>query len=85
MDVVVKLLESHEGRDKVMRAVGYCCLYLSCKTGGRGPVSRNFLTISQELSYCRMILRLFDDLPMLKYTLSYGLGGRQVILFVHIV
>ena len=29
------------------------------------------------MSYCRTILRLFDDLPMLNRTLSYGIGSGE--------
>ena len=29
------------------------------------------------MSYCRTVLRLFDDLPMLNRTLSYGLGSSE--------
>ena len=29
------------------------------------------------MSYCRTILRLFDDLPMLNRTITYGIGSSE--------
>jgi peroxin-11C len=32
---------------------------------------------ASKLSETRRILRLFDDLPMLKYTMQYGFGDKE--------
>ena len=72
MDVFSELLDSYSGRDSVIRAVNYTCLYFSGCTSR--STSLKLKKISEQLSYCRLILRLFDDLPMLRYTVMYGLG-----------
>lgn len=78
MDVLNELFNSYSGRDGVIRTVGYLSLYLSGHTGG--VKSLKLRKISEELSYCRLILRLFDDLPMLRHTVTYGLG-KEVCIF----
>lgn len=53
-------------------------LLLNIYQGIRGtPSSKKVLIVGKQLSYCRTILRLFDDLPMLNRTLSYGLGSNE--------
>ncbi|XP_054725067.1 peroxisomal membrane protein 11C-like [Uloborus diversus] len=75
MNSLIYLLNSYTGRDSIVRTMSYFSLYLSSQTSGR--CSRKLKMISEELSYCRLILRLFDDLPMLRFTLSYGLGREE--------
>lgn len=36
--------------------------------------AKKMATFSSKMSGTRAALRLFDDLPMLKYTLEYGFG-----------
>ncbi|NWI89565.1 PX11C protein, partial [Pitta sordida] len=38
---------------------------------------RGLLAASAQLSSCRTVLRLFDDLAMLRYSCSYGLGPED--------
>ena len=53
-------------------------LLLNIYQGIRGTTSsKKVLIVGKQLSYCRTILRLFDDLPMLNRTLSYGLGSNE--------
>lgn len=40
-------------------------------------LAKRFATISSKISGARATLRLIDDIPMLQYTIDYGLG-RQV-------
>ncbi|XP_022664539.1 peroxisomal membrane protein 11C-like isoform X2 [Varroa jacobsoni] len=45
-------------------------------------------TMSREMSQCRVVLRMLDDWPMLKYSMQYGLGKSeedQLLRFVSIV
>ncbi|KFM65739.1 Peroxisomal membrane protein 11C, partial [Stegodyphus mimosarum] len=72
MNSFSNLLNTYPGRDSVVRTLSYLSLYLSGHTSG--ITSRKLKTISDELNYCRLILRLFDDIPMLRFTLTYGLG-----------
>lgn len=39
-------------------------------------LGKSLLLFSAQLSQCRTTLRLFDDLSMLAYSHSYGLGGE---------
>ncbi|XP_007993229.3 peroxisomal membrane protein 11C isoform X2 [Chlorocebus sabaeus] len=79
-------LESYRGRDRLIRVLGYCCqlvggvLVEQCPT--RSEVGTRLLVVSTQLSHCRTILRLFDDLSMFVYTKQYGLGAQEEDVFV---
>ncbi|XP_009191587.1 peroxisomal membrane protein 11C isoform X2 [Papio anubis] len=79
-------LESYRGRDRLIRVLGYCCqlvggvLVEQCPT--RSEVGTRLLVVSTQLSHCRTILRLFDDLSMFVYTKQYGLGAQEEDAFV---
>ncbi|XP_058281389.1 peroxisomal membrane protein 11C isoform X2 [Hylobates moloch] len=79
-------LESYRGRDRLIRVLGYCCqlvggvLVEQCPA--RSEVGTRLLVVSTQLSHCRTILRLFDDLPMFVYTKQYGLGAQEEDAFV---
>lgn len=84
VESLVRLLESYRGRDKVIRTV----CYGSQLVGGaltRKPetdayslrLGKSLLLFSAQLSQCRTVLRLFDDLSMLAYSHSYGLGASE--------
>ncbi|XP_078216524.1 peroxisomal membrane protein 11C isoform X6 [Callithrix jacchus] len=69
-----------------IRVLGYCCqlvggvLVEQCPT--RSEVGTRLLVVSTQLSHCRTILRLFDDLAMFVYTKQYGLGAQEEDAFV---
>ncbi|XP_054280549.1 peroxisomal membrane protein 11C [Macrosteles quadrilineatus] len=65
-------LESYDGRDKILRLIGYTSYLVSGLTKNRA-LSR----FGDSVSECRTILRLLDDLPMLTHTLAYGLGRKE--------
>ncbi|XP_063127177.1 peroxisomal membrane protein 11C isoform X4 [Rattus norvegicus] len=73
-------LESYRGRDRLIRTLGYGCqliggvLVEQCPS--RSEVGRRLLVVSAQLSHCRTVLRLFDDLAMFVYTKQYGLGAE---------
>lgn len=49
---------------------------LSEKPGlSSAQLGKSLLLFSAQLSHCRTVLRLFDDLSMLTYSQSYGLGA----------
>ncbi|XP_017268885.1 peroxisomal membrane protein 11C [Kryptolebias marmoratus] len=84
MESLVQLLESYRGRDKAIRTV----CYGSQLVGGvltqkaEADVSsqrlgKSLLLFSAQLSHCRTVLRLFDDLSMLAYSHSYGFGASE--------
>ncbi|KAM8925975.1 peroxisomal membrane protein 11C isoform 2-T2 [Lycaon pictus] len=82
-------LESYRGRDRLIRTLGYCCqlvggvLVEQCPA--RSEVGTRLLTLSSELSHCRTVLRLFDDVAMFIYTKQYGLGPEEEDSFVRCV
>ncbi|XP_051232506.1 peroxisomal membrane protein 11C [Dicentrarchus labrax] len=84
VEALVRLLESYRGRDKVIRTV----CYGSQLVGGvlsrtadaevsSHRLGKSLLLFSAQLSHCRTVLRLFDDLSMLSYSHSYGMGARE--------
>ncbi|MCJ8737837.1 hypothetical protein PDJAM_G00028670 [Pangasius djambal] len=78
---VVNLLESYRGRDKVIRTVCYGSQLvggiISRKTANSSQLGKSLLLFSAQLSHCRTVLRLFDDLSMAAYSRSYGLGSTE--------
>ncbi|KAJ8374727.1 hypothetical protein SKAU_G00053070 [Synaphobranchus kaupii] len=77
----VNVLESYRGRDKVIRTLCYGSQLvggvLSQKTTGSSEMGKSLLQFSAQLSQCRTVLRLFDDLSMFAYSRSYGLGATE--------
>ncbi|XP_028300997.1 peroxisomal membrane protein 11C [Gouania willdenowi] len=85
VESVVRLLESYRGRDKVIRTVCYSSQLiggaLSRKAAADDASSlrlgKSLLLFSAQLSHCRTVLRLFDDLSMLAYSHNYGFGMQE--------
>ncbi|KAL1023252.1 hypothetical protein UPYG_G00038310 [Umbra pygmaea] len=82
LESLVNVLESYRGRDKVIRTMCYGSQLiggiLSEKLGLSSAVlGKRLLLFSAQLSHCRTVLRLFDDLSMLAYSQSYGLGAGE--------
>ncbi|XP_053742541.1 peroxisomal membrane protein 11C [Synchiropus splendidus] len=83
-ECLVRALESYRGRDKVIRTVSYGSQLIGGALS-RKPDSdvsslrlgKSLLLFSAQLSHCRTVLRLFDDLSMLAYSRSYGLGNAE--------
>lgn len=79
-------LESYRGRDRLIRTLGYCCQLVGGILVERCPaqseVGTRLLAVSAQLSHCRTVLRLFDDLAMFVYTKQYGLGPEEEDVFV---
>lgn len=68
MDTYMTLLKSYTGRDKLMRTLGFTSVFLSGAV--KGKAQKDLLTLAGEFSHARLVLRLFDDLPMLRITLA---------------
>lgn len=84
VEALVRVLESYRGRDKVIRTACYGSQLvggaLTRKAGTDASSQRlgkSLLLFSAQLSHCRTVLRLFDDLSMLAYSHSYGLGAEE--------
>ncbi|XP_068775693.1 peroxisomal membrane protein 11C [Struthio camelus] len=78
---LVAVLESYRGRDRVIRALGYGCQLaggaLAATRAAPAGLPGSLLAVSAQLSHCRTVLRLFDDLAMLSYSRGYGLGPKD--------
>ncbi|XP_004595782.2 peroxisomal membrane protein 11C [Ochotona princeps] len=78
---VAAALESYRGRDRLIRTLGYCCqlvggVLVEC-CPAESQAGTRLLAVSAQLSHCRTVLRLFDDLAMFTYTKQYGLGAEE--------
>ncbi|XP_023012812.1 peroxisomal membrane protein 11C [Leptinotarsa decemlineata] len=76
LEEICLLLETYKGRDKILRTLSY----LSKLGGGlhnNEEFAQKMLLFGKKMSEARATLRLFDDIPMLKYTLEYGLGKKE--------
>ncbi|CAK1543829.1 unnamed protein product [Leptosia nina] len=69
---VCELLDSYNGRDKVVRLACYTFKLYGCLKG-----EKPWQTAGSRLSSARMMLRLFDDIPMIRHTYNYGLGRHE--------
>ncbi|XP_063374383.1 peroxisomal membrane protein 11C-like [Cydia amplana] len=69
---ICELLDSYNGRDKVVRLACYTLKLYGCIKG-----EKPWQTAGSRLSNARMMLRLFDDIPMIRHTYSYGLGRHE--------
>lgn len=84
VESLVRLLESYRGRDKVIRTVCYGSQLVGGVLSRKAEtdlsyqrLGKRLLLFSAQLSHCRTVLRLFDDLSMLTYSHSYGFGGGE--------
>lgn len=81
---VLAVAGTYQGRDKIVRLITYL-LYIARGSAQRQKkngdlsvvVEAKISILIQELSNLRVMLRLFDDLYMLKFSLSYGLGSKE--------
>lgn len=84
VESLVRLLESYRGRDKVIRTVCYGSQLVGGLLSRKAEsdvssqrLGKSLLLFSAQLSHCRTVLRLFDDLSMLAYSHSYGIGAGE--------
>lgn len=77
METYCALLQSYGGRDKIIRTTAYACSFIASTT--KGKTAKDLATIATSISSARTILRLFDDLPMLLYTLKWSEGERDPV------
>ena len=74
MDVTVDILSKTAGRDKFIRTTQYALMVVAGSS--KGPLVNKLAGVAKQLSSARLVLRLYDDLPMLKGLLKYGLGSH---------
>ncbi|XP_046733865.1 peroxisomal membrane protein 11C isoform X2 [Diprion similis] len=73
---VIEVLESYHGRDKVLRLLTYLGKLTSGIASSKNVAIKSQI-FSSQISGCRVILRLLDDLPMLHHVVSYGWGKSE--------
>jgi hypothetical protein len=76
----IDVLDVYEGRDAAITFTLYFCCLLSGFYPRKSATSRTLIRIFKRLESCRVVLRLFDDLGILRDTLTYDLkpGVRNV-------
>ncbi|XP_041646725.1 peroxisomal membrane protein 11C [Cheilinus undulatus] len=84
VEALVRVLETYRGRDKVIRTLCYGSQLVGGALSRKAEtevtsqqLGKSLLLFSAQLSHCRTVLRLFDDLSMLAYSHGYGLGGTE--------
>ncbi|KAK4319214.1 hypothetical protein Pmani_009841 [Petrolisthes manimaculis] len=77
---VVSVLETYRGREKVMRTVQYGLLLTTPIASHTSKAALQ--TLSSQIGTARLILRLFDDLPMLHHALQvyYNSKGKDQVV-----
>ncbi|XP_050449810.1 peroxisomal membrane protein 11C [Cataglyphis hispanica] len=69
-------LKTYSGRDKILRTLSYSAKLLTVCTSSK-DTERKLKTFGSQMSECRVMLRLLDDLPMLHYIMTYGWGKKE--------
>ncbi|XP_015598047.1 peroxisomal membrane protein 11C isoform X2 [Cephus cinctus] len=74
--LVSEYLNTYPGRDKMLRTLSYVAKLVAGLS--KSPeAAEKFKIIGSQMSSCRVTLRLLDDIPMLHYAMSYGLGKQE--------
>ncbi|KAB0802912.1 hypothetical protein PPYR_05098 [Photinus pyralis] len=73
---VCDVLDTYRGRDKFIRTLCYTSKLIGSCTCDE-VLAKRCQTFSSQMSATRAVLRLFDDLPMLRHSLQYGLGKQE--------
>ncbi|KAL0122007.1 hypothetical protein PUN28_007061 [Cardiocondyla obscurior] len=69
-------LETYSGRDKMLRTLSYAAKFLTVCTSSEST-EKKLKTFGSQMSECRTMLRLLDDLPMFHFALTYGWGKQE--------
>jgi len=76
MDTLLSLLQTYSGRDKLMRTSGYVATLLTSSV--KGDSSKRLTAYAKQISNARVVLRLFDDLPMWRITSKWSADEKDV-------
>ncbi|XP_039443737.1 peroxisomal membrane protein 11C [Culex pipiens pallens] len=78
MNEICDMLDTYTGRDKIVRTLCYTTKLAAGLYVNKDPdFSKKLAIFSSKMSQTRATLRLFDDLPMLAYSLNYGTGAKE--------
>lgn len=69
----VDVLDCYEGRDAAITFTLYVCCFLSAFYPRKSKLHRSLQRIFERLEDCRVVLRLYDDLTILRDFFSYEL------------
>lgn len=78
MELISDYLETYEGRDKFLKTLSYTSKLLTIIPRSQENINK-IKYFSSQISDCRVILRLLDDIPSIYYAYSYW-NGKQVCL-----
>lgn len=76
LGLIADYLETYEGRDKFLRTLSYSAKLATVLTKSNEKIEK-FKLFGSQMSNCRVILRLLDDIPLLYAAVNHG-RGRQV-------
>ncbi|KAF7990215.1 hypothetical protein HCN44_000020 [Aphidius gifuensis] len=76
MELITDYLETYEGRDKFLRTLSYTSKLLTIIPRSQENVNK-IKYFSSQMSDCRVMLRLFDDIPTIYYAYSYWNGKQE--------
>lgn len=69
-------LNTYSGRDKILRTLSYSAKLLTVCTSSKNT-EKKLKTFGSQMSECRVMLRLLDDLPTLHFIMTYGWGKKE--------
>ncbi|KAG8037706.1 hypothetical protein G9C98_005917 [Cotesia typhae] len=81
MELMSNYLESYEGRDKLLRVLSYAAK-LATVIPRSEENKKKFKIFGSQMSNCRVILRLLDDIPTLNYALTYNWTNKAADSFI---
>ncbi|XP_072759387.1 peroxisomal membrane protein 11C [Anoplolepis gracilipes] len=76
LSLINDYLKTYSGRDKMLRTLSYSAKLFTVCTSSKNT-EKKLETFGSQMSHCRMMLRLLDDLPMLHYIITYGWGKKE--------
>lgn len=82
--IISNYLETTSGRDKVFRLLSYAAKLLTACTSSRST-EQKLNIFSKQMSECRVMIRLLDDVPALHDAIAYGWGNKVLLLIIKVV
>lgn len=79
--LISEYLETYQGRDKFLRTLSYAAKLATAFTSSE-QLAHKFKIFGSEMSGCRVILRLLDDIPALHYAMSHNWGKKEPDLVI---
>ncbi|KYM98207.1 PREDICTED: peroxisomal membrane protein 11C [Cyphomyrmex costatus] len=76
LSLINNYLETYSGRDKMLRTLSYTAKLLTVCTSSKSA-EKKLKTFGSQMSECRVMLRLLDDLQALHCVMTYGWGKQE--------